>query len=82
MIQIIGFAAALIGSFAFFPQVLKTWRSRSTEDLSLATLTALTVAAALWVIYGVGIASLPVVAGNLVTLTFAVTLVVLKVRGS
>jgi MtN3 and saliva related transmembrane protein len=80
VVQTIGFAAAIIGAFAFLPQVVKTWRSGSARDLSLATLAALSTGAGLWVVYGAAIGSVPVVAGNTITVSLALTLLVLKVR--
>jgi MtN3 and saliva related transmembrane protein len=81
MVQLIGFAAAVIGALAFLPQVVKTWRTRSTGDLSLGMLVALATSTALWVTYGVSIGSAPVAVGNAITFTLASSLVVLKIRG-
>jgi MtN3 and saliva related transmembrane protein len=80
MVQITGFAAAVIGALAFLPQVLKTWRTRSSSDLSLGMLLASVTAATLWVGYGISIGSGPVVVGNGITLALASTLLYLKVR--
>lgn len=59
--ELIGFAAAIIGALAFLPQVLKTWGTRSSADLSWAMIVALLTAALLWVAYGVRIGSPPIV---------------------
>jgi uncharacterized protein with PQ loop repeat len=53
MIEMIGFAAAFIGAMAFLPQVIKTWTTGSSEDLSWGMLFALLTAASLWITYGV-----------------------------
>ena len=78
--QFIGFMAAAIGALAFVPQVVKTWRTRSSGDLSAGMLAAMTTAAALWVFYGIQIGSPPVIAGNVVTLMLAAALAGLKIR--
>ena len=80
MIETIGFAAAAIGALAFLPQVLKTWQTRSSGDLSTGMLFALTTGATLWVIYGFAIRSVPIVAGNAVTLSMSLSLLMLKRR--
>lgn len=72
--------AAAIGAFAFLPQVLKTWRTRSSGDLSIGMLLALTTGATLWVIYGFAIGAVPVIVGNAITLSMTVSLLVLKRR--
>lgn len=82
MIQLLGFSAAMIGAFAFAPQMIKTWRTRSSGDLSLGMLVALTTAATLWVLYGVAIHAAPVIIGNAITLALSVSLLVLKARGT
>ncbi len=51
MIQWLGFVAAALTASAFFPQVLKAWRTGATTDLSSAMLIAQTLGVALWIGY-------------------------------
>jgi MtN3 and saliva related transmembrane protein len=37
LVDLLGYAAALCTTGAYVPQVLKVWRTRSTEDISLKT---------------------------------------------
>jgi MtN3 and saliva related transmembrane protein len=78
MVQALGFAAATLTALAFLPQALKVWRSKSSGDLSAGMLLAQSTGVALWIIYGVAIASLPIIVSNTVTLTLSVLLLVLK----
>ena len=64
------------------PQVVKSWRSRSTGDLSAAMLVVFTAGIVLWLLYGLALGSLPVVLANGVTLVLSATLVALKLLGS
>lgn len=80
MIDAFGFAAATLTSLAFLPQVLKVWRTRSADDLSVGMITAQTSGVALWLVYGFGVRSLPVIFSNSVTLAVMVVLAVLKRR--
>ena len=77
----IGYAAAMLTTFAFIPQVVKSWRSRSTGDLSSTMLVVFTAGIVLWLLYGIGTDSMPVILANAVTLVLSATLVVLKIRG-
>jgi MtN3 and saliva related transmembrane protein len=77
---LLGFLAGALTAFAFLPQVLKTWRSRSSGDLSLSMLAAQSAGVSLWILYGVVINSGPVIVSNTVTLTMCLALLVLKVR--
>ena len=47
----IGYAAAALTTSAFIPQVVKSWRSRSTGDLSAAMLVDFTAGIVLWLLY-------------------------------
>jgi MtN3 and saliva related transmembrane protein len=48
----LGLAAALLTTAANIPQVVKSWRTRETSDLSLAMIATLASGLALWVVYG------------------------------
>jgi MtN3 and saliva related transmembrane protein len=65
-------------ALAFLPQVLKTWRTRSSGDLSAVMLTAQSTGVALWIVYGIAIGSTPVILANAVTLTLCLALLVFK----
>ncbi len=79
MIDVLGFAAATLTTLAFLPQVLKSWKRRSVDDLSLAMLVALNLGIVLWIAYGLAIAAVPLVVANIVTLVFTATLLGLKI---
>ena len=48
----LGLGAALLTTAANIPQVVKSWRTRETSDLSLAMILTLAGGLALWVAYG------------------------------
>lgn len=79
-IDSIGYAAAVLTTFAFIPQVVKSWRTRSTDDLSSTMLVVFTAGILLWLIYGIAVGAMPVILANAITLVLSATLVVLKVR--
>lgn len=77
---LIGMIAGACTTVAFVPQVVKTWRTRSTEDISLAMFAIFGLGVLLWLVYGLYIDSLPIVIANTITLVLAGTIVVLKLR--
>jgi len=79
-INSIGYAAAALTTCAFIPQVVKSWRSRSTGDLSATMLVVFTAGISLWLIYGIAAGSMPVILANAITLVLSATLAVLKLR--
>jgi len=80
IIDSIGYAAAALTTVAFVPQVVKSWRTRSTGDLSSTMLVVFTAGITLWLMYGIAARSMPVILANAVTLVLSVMLVVLKMR--
>jgi len=78
MVQIVGFLAGVLTAFAFLPQVVKTWRTRSSGDLSAVMLGAQSAGVTLWIVYGLAINSLPVIFANSVTLVLCLLLVMFK----
>ena len=76
----IGMLAAVLTTLAFVPQVVKTWRSHSTHDISLGTFALLVAGVATWLVYGALIGDVPLILANGVTLLLAGTILVLKIR--
>jgi MtN3 and saliva related transmembrane protein len=80
MANLIGAVAGTLTTIAFVPQVLKTWRTRRAEDVSLTMLLMFTTGVGLWAIYGLLLGAVPIVAANLVTIALALSMIVLKLR--
>ena len=80
LVELVGFTAASLTTFAFVPQVVRTIRTRDTAAISLWTYLLFCAGVALWLAYGVLRADLPVILANVVTLAFAGTVLVLKLR--
>lgn len=76
----LGFVAGACTTAAFVPQVLKTWRTRSAEDVSLATFAIFGFGVLLWLVYGLYIDSWPIVIANGITLILASAMVVFTWR--
>jgi MtN3 and saliva related transmembrane protein len=76
----LGLLAGTLTTIAFLPQVIRTWKSKSTKDLSLAMLGTFTTGVFCWLIYGLMIDSLPIILANAVTFLLAGANVVLKLR--
>lgn len=66
--ETIGFVAAAISTLCWFPQSIRTVRTRDTSGISLASQGAYTGAIVLWAVYGVMIASWPLILSNIVQL--------------
>jgi MtN3 and saliva related transmembrane protein len=63
-IELVGAAAAVLTTTAFFPQAIKTLRTGETSGLSLTMYLMLVSGVFLWFAYGVMIGSLPLILAN------------------
>lgn len=77
---LIGLLAATCTTGSFLPQVIRTWRTRSTRDVSALMFVLLVTGNALWLLYGALIGDLPLVVANLVTITLVAIILALKLR--
>ena len=78
----IGYVAGTLTVASFLPQVVRTWKTKRTKDLSLGMLVLLIAAGALWITYGVVGTDWPVIATNvgMVSLNGAILLAKLRYK--
>ena len=76
----LGYAAALLTTAAYVPQLVRVLRLRSARDISLPTFLMFALGVFFWLLYGLYTGSRPIIASNSVTLVLAVSIVVLKLR--
>lgn len=79
-INILGFTAATLTTFAFLPQVIQVWRSRSTRDISLPMLITFIAGIMLWLVYGLLVNAAPIYVANGVTLILNLTILRFKLK--
>ena len=84
MIELLGLLAGVIGIIAWIPQIIQVWVHKRHDGLSLTTFAVVAIALALWLVYGILVESLAMVAANIMTLTVigVVFFGVLKLRRS
>jgi len=76
----LGYTAAFCTTAAFVPQLARVIRLRSAREISLPTFLLFSIGVFLWLIYGIAIWSMPVIASNVVTLAISVGILLLKLR--
>ena len=79
-LDLIGSAAALSTTVSFMPQLIHVWRRKSARDISLTMFLLFNFGLACWLIYGIGLGSVPMMAANGVTLALALAILFLKLR--
>jgi lactoylglutathione lyase len=80
--QLIGFISAALTTSAFLPQAFKTWRTRSTSDLSPLMFALFFIGISGWLIYGILIHDLPMILANAMTICLAGTILYFIFRGN
>nr|WP_299387208.1 SemiSWEET transporter [Allomuricauda sp.] len=79
-IEIVGLVAATLTTSAFVPQVYKTWKTRSTRDISFTMYSAFLLGTILWLFYGIHHNSLAIILANGITGILVVVMLLLKIR--
>ena len=80
LIEIVGFIAGALVSLSFLPQIIKSWKSKSTKDIAIS-LTIINISGQiLWIIYGLGISSISLIIMSGITLLMTSSLLILKIK--
>ncbi|WP_083602410.1 SemiSWEET family sugar transporter [Hydrococcus rivularis] len=79
-ITLLGLIAGILTTLAYLPQAIKTWQSKSADDISWSMLIILSVGIVLWLVYGVSIRNIPLIVANVVTFFLTSIILVLKIR--
>jgi MtN3 and saliva related transmembrane protein len=76
----LGYAAAILTTVSFAPQLVRTWRTGG-KDLSWAMLLLFGTGVGLWLVYGIYLSSWPVILANAATGVQVIAIAVLKKHG-
>lgn len=76
---LIGFAAAILTTIAFVPQVLQILRSGNVDGISIGMYCVLISGVSLWLTYGIILEELPIILANSITLILTSTVLVLTI---
>ncbi|MDX6739001.1 SemiSWEET transporter [Actinocorallia sp. A-T 12471] len=76
----LGLLAGALTTGCWLPQLLRSWRTRSTEDISWTYLALLGTGIVLWLAYGLMSDDLALIAANGLTLLFITLIAAMKSR--
>lgn len=79
-IDLLGLFAGMLTTISFLPQVIKTWKTKSAKDLSLGMFLIFAVGVSLWLVYGIYVGNIPVIAANACTLVMCSTILYFKLK--
>ena len=79
-IEMIGFGAAMLTTYAFVPQMFRIVKLRSAKEISLGTFSIYGVGVLLWLVYGVSKGSMPMILSNSASLLLSIGILILKIK--
>tara|TARA_Y100001968_G_scaffold172779_1_gene158158 strand:+ start:9601 stop:9858 length:258 start_codon:yes stop_codon:yes gene_type:complete len=77
--DVYGYLAAGLTTIAFLPQVIKTYKRKSAQDISFLTLFLFLTGVGFWILYGFHIGSLPIMISNILTFILNIFILALKI---
>lgn len=80
--DIVGYLGGIFSSVSFLPQVIKLYKTKSAEDLSMMSLVLLATNVTLWLVYGIMIGSMPIKLTNGIVLAMILAMVYFKIAYS
>jgi MtN3 and saliva related transmembrane protein len=78
--KVIGIAAGVFTATSMLPQVIKTFKEKKAEDVSLFMLVILLAGQILWIVYGFKRQDLPIIFTNCFSFVVNITMVILRIK--
>mgnify|MGYP005650655725 CR=1 FL=1 len=79
-IDILGYTAGILVVISLLPQTIKSWKTKSTRDISLWRYIIYVVGLILWITYAIIIKNGPVAIMNSLGLCLALSILYLKIK--
>lgn len=79
---LLGLSGAMIVNIAFLPQVLKSWKTKKTDDISLAMYLVYVTGITIWLIYGIITKDIPIIVSEIIGLLLVLSILYLKIKYS
>lgn len=76
----VGYLAAFLGTVCWIPQAWRTWSTRDTTGLSLASNLLFLTTVSLWLVYGLMIGDWPLILANICAVAAMLCIVAAKLR--
>lgn len=77
-IDLVGYLGSFLTSITFIPQVYKTWKTKSANDLSLSMMLIVVTSCIVWLVYAVALMLWPVIIANSIIGVLSLMLIYFK----
>ncbi len=78
--EIIGYLGGIFIMISFIPQLIRSYKTKSVEDISLGMVIATIIGTMFWIIYGVLIGGMPIIVMNIIFIITVFYQLYLKIR--
>lgn len=78
MVMCSGIIAFITSFIGLLPQIIKSFKSKSTQDLSMIMLINYLICSLAWIVYGINTDAIFVISSNIVGLIVSLGLIILK----
>jgi MtN3 and saliva related transmembrane protein len=79
-VTVIGLTAGFITTMGYIPQVVKGYRSKRMDDVSVFMPLVLMIGMGLWLVYGIMLRDVPIVFWNAVSVALNAWIIFMKIR--
>ena len=79
-VELLGYTAGSLVVLSLLPQTIRSWRTKSTRDLSLTRYLIYSAGLVLWIVYAIIIGNGPVAVMNSIGLLLSLSILALKLR--
>ena len=80
--ELIAGIAGFCTTTSFIPQVLQTYKTKKTDDISLGMFSLSTFGMSLWMMYGISVQSTSIIVANAISVLFAAYILTIKVKNT
>lgn len=80
LVEVIGLVGATFTTIAFLPQIIKIWKNRSSNGVSLSMYVCMLVGIIIWLVYGILINSIAVIVANIFSGILQLVIIFLTIK--
>ncbi len=79
-IEIFGYLAAMCTTLSFVPQVIKIFKEKKADDISLSMYIIFILGITFWLVYGLMLMAYPIIIANTLTLILSGSILIMKLK--
>lgn len=78
--EYLGYFAGICTTLSFVPQVIKVWKSKNVDGISLSMFIIFIIGVFCWLMYGLILNQKPLIVANFITLLLAILIIIAVIK--